>query len=98
LAAAVAFDLLNDYGVTPTLTRGRPYLKFTAFLVEAATDRCVGDDAIERACRWHMAQLRADGFPTTAELRRLRKEFAKLPVPEWEAAQLQKKSRRSAAD
>jgi hypothetical protein len=88
LAAKLAFDLLNDYGNVPTLTRDGQYLNLTALLIKLATGRPIGDYAVERACRWYVAQLRADGFWTAAEMREMRRAPSRAtrtgpPSPEW---------------
>jgi hypothetical protein len=64
----LAFDLLNEYGNSPTLTRGGQYFKLTELMIGLASG-----DVIERACRWYVSKLRSEGFPTMAEFRRLRK-------------------------
>jgi hypothetical protein len=58
LAAALAFDLLKDYGNAATLTRHRRYFNLTAMMIELATGREASDAVVERACRWHAVLLR----------------------------------------
>jgi hypothetical protein len=78
LAAELGFNLLNDYGNAPTLTRGGKYFRLTEMMIGRASG-----DTIERACRSHVARLRAEGFPTIAEFQRFTRQihngFLELP-------------------
>jgi hypothetical protein len=76
LAARLAFDLLRDHGIVPTLTDGGPYFTLTALLFKMATGQ---DREPERACTAVCKELHWRGGEALRERRRNKRMLEEQP-------------------
>lgn len=81
VAAEKAFDLLLEHGGgEPTLSKDGRYIRLTNLLHKVATGKSTD---MSRACARYFADLRADGFPDAAQLRRMRRAGRISNPPDW---------------